>query len=218
MQPNAMIYSKIPKERLIRLLRSIGGIEREYRAGEYMILQGENHKFVSFLVDGTAHASRSDVAGREADYTSLLAGTFFGDILALSEEEKSPVSVLADTTCRVIDFPYDALLNSDDPDAAKLLQILLISVSERFFKLQKRVFCLTRGTLREKIAAFLNDQRDAHHADEFTIPFDRDAMAAYLYCDRSALSRELSAMKAEGLIDYRKNRFVILKHHFLKND
>jgi Mn-dependent DtxR family transcriptional regulator len=35
-------------------------------------------------------------------------------------------------------------------------------------------------------------------------------MAEYLNVDRSALSRELSNMKKEGLIDYRKNRFIIL--------
>lgn len=35
-------------------------------------------------------------------------------------------------------------------------------------------------------------------------------MADYLCVDRSALSNELSKMAAEGLIEYKKNRFVIL--------
>ena len=34
-------------------------------------------------------------------------------------------------------------------------------------------------------------------------------MADFLAVDRSALSAELSRMKADGLIDFHKNRFVL---------
>ena len=44
-----------------------------------------------------------------------------------------------------------------------------------------------------------------------TIPFDRASMATYLGADRSALSRELSRMQAEGILTYHRNRFQILK-------
>ena len=43
----------------------------------------------------------------------------------------------------------------------------------------------------------------------FKIPFDRQQMANYLNVDRSALSKELSKMKSEGLIDYHKNTFTV---------
>ena len=43
----------------------------------------------------------------------------------------------------------------------------------------------------------------------FKIPFDRQQMADYLNVERSALSKELSKMKSEGLIDYHKNTFTV---------
>ena len=43
-----------------------------------------------------------------------------------------------------------------------------------------------------------------------TIPMNRNEMAEYLNIERSALSRELSCMKRDGLIDYHNNRFQIL--------
>ena len=46
---------------------------------------------------------------------------------------------------------------------------------------------------------------------EFLIPFDRQEMADYLDLERTALSKELGRMKDEGLIDYRKNYFKIIK-------
>ena len=49
----------------------------------------------------------------------------------------------------------------------------------------------------------------AHQADS------KQQLADYLSLDRSALSKELSRMKSDGLIDYHKNIFT-LHHTFTK--
>ena len=41
------------------------------------------------------------------------------------------------------------------------------------------------------------------------IPFDRQQLADYLGVDRSAMSNELSKMQKDGLISYKKNKFVL---------
>jgi CRP-like cAMP-binding protein len=90
-----------------------------------------------------------------------------------------------------------------------------------------------KRTIREKLLAFLSDQvirggstagsivgsttgnavgRTAGNAAGSTvveIAFNRQELADYLGVDRSALSRELGTMQAEGLIRYHKNRFEI---------
>ncbi len=43
----------------------------------------------------------------------------------------------------------------------------------------------------------------------FSIPFDRQQLAAYLGVDRSALSHELSKMQPQGLLSCRKNIFQL---------
>ena len=44
-------------------------------------------------------------------------------------------------------------------------------------------------------------------SDWTVCPLDRNARAEYLNRDRSALSRELSNMKKDGIIDFHKSRF-----------
>lgn len=56
---------------------------------------------------------------------------------------------------------------------------------------------------------YLSDQAFKHKSQSFVIPFNRQEMADYLLVDRSALSNELSKMKAEGLIDFWKNQFTL---------
>ncbi|RGC24550.1 helix-turn-helix domain-containing protein [Absiella sp. AM54-8XD] len=42
------------------------------------------------------------------------------------------------------------------------------------------------------------------------LPLNRNALSEYLNIERSALSRELSNMKKDGLIDYHLNTFKLL--------
>ena len=45
---------------------------------------------------------------------------------------------------------------------------------------------------------------------KFTIPFSRTDLANYLDADRSALTRELTRMRDEGIITFEKNTFVLI--------
>ena len=45
----------------------------------------------------------------------------------------------------------------------------------------------------------------------FEIPFNRQQLADYLSVDRSALSTELGRLKAEGLLDFERSSFKIIR-------
>jgi len=76
--------------------------------------------------------------------------------------------------------------------------------------LSKRSFCIANKTIREKIICYLDLKSKEFKSNEFDIPFDREDFADYLNVDRSALSNELSKMRDDGLIEFRKNHFIIL--------
>jgi len=58
--------------------------------------------------------------------------------------------------------------------------------------------------------AYLNSVSLQKQSREFDIPFDRQQLADYLNLDRSAMSKELGRMRDEGLIQAKKNHFVLL--------
>ena len=84
------------------------------------------------------------------------------------------------------------------------------ALATRTLHMNQRIQILSRNTLRMKLTTFLS-QYAAAQGDSFTVPFDRASMANFLGADRSALSRELSNMRREGIIDYHHNWFRILK-------
>ena len=63
--------------------------------------------------------------------------------------------------------------------------------------------------LVEKLLTYLARQAEAAGSRTFTVPMSRTALAEYLCADRSAMTRELAHMKAEGLIDYDKRQFTL---------
>jgi CRP-like cAMP-binding protein len=73
-----------------------------------------------------------------------------------------------------------------------------------------RVRVLLKHSLREKITAFLDLYKEENGCG-FSVPLSREEMAEYLGCDRSALSRELARMSGDGIIEYNRNSFKVLK-------
>ena len=70
---------------------------------------------------------------------------------------------------------------------------------------------LSVPNMRDRVYRYLSYQQAKQKTQVFEIPFSREQMADYLCVNRSALSRELSMMKKDGIIRYRKNKFELLK-------
>ena len=210
MQLYHQIFEGIPSSDLKTLFDVVQLQIREYPKGSLLLSQDEENSYIRILKQGNAHAVRYTSDGREVDFAYLQAGDLFADALALSLGHRSPVSIYADCDCTVAMFSYGLLLESRHPYACHVLKNLAEELAEKFFALQQRLHYITQPSLREKIMVYLNDCKQGSGEEFFLVPLDRKAMASFLCSDRSALCRELSALKRDGIIDFYKNRFRIL--------
>lgn len=87
---------------------------------------------------------------------------------------------------------------------------LLMILAEKNLKLSRKIRTTSARTIRGKLTCFLNDESILARSEEFDLPFDRQALADYLNCDRSQLSKELSKMQSENLIRVKGNHITIL--------
>ena len=70
---------------------------------------------------------------------------------------------------------------------------------------------ITKRTTREKLLSYLSEQASLSGNGSFSIPFDRQQLADFLSVERSALSAEMSKLKADKIINYKKNHFELLE-------
>ena len=204
------IFSDIKPEALSLLASELQIQTKEFPKGSVLLTQGEENHNICILLSGKAHAVRYTAEGREVDYALLNEGALYGYALAFSRSMVSPVTVFADSVCNVMCFSYSKLLSTALPEAKILLQNLIEELAGGYFSLQRRVHYLTCDTLRDKILAYLFDHCPSS-GSLFKINLDRNAMASYLCCDRSALCRELSRMMSDGILWYKGNSFRLLK-------
>ena len=117
----------------------------------------------------------------------------------------------------VLLVPYEKLLlPGADPARQRVLQNLVRTISDKYFLLSRRVDLLVLKSLRAKVCAYLLNESERAGSLTFSIPFSRVQLADYLNCDRSALSRELSLMQKDGLLDTFKSSFKLLDPDALK--
>ena len=209
------LFQDIDHDGIEEMLLCLSATRKEYEKDEYIIWEGDIVCNIGILLSGYARSTKTDVTGRLVIVTLLEPGSYIGVLLAASHDRKSPVSVQALENLTILFIPIRNILTRVNcPHHLKLMCNLLDGIAEKALVLHDRNNCLIKPTIRGKVLTFLTEAAQNAGTRSFTIPMSRDAMAEYLNVDRSALSRELSWMKRDGLIDYKKNWFELMTNSY----
>ena len=205
---STQLFHGLGAEALSDLLTRLRAARRSFIRGEVLVHAGAPNRSVGVVLAGWIEAARPAPDGSRLPITRMGPGGVFGDVLGGSSLD-SPVTVTARTACDVLLIPYERLLRPDSPAGQQVLQNLVRTISDKYFLLARRVDLLLLHSLRAKAAAYLVAEADRLGRTTFRIPFTRAQLADYLNCDRSALSRELSRMQREGLLDTSRSSFKL---------
>jgi CRP-like cAMP-binding protein len=97
------------------------------------------------------------------------------------------------------------------PWKEKLLKNLLLITSRKNLHLSGRSFHTSPKSCRGRLLSYLNAVSLQKGSSEFDIPFDRQQLADYLNLERTNMSKELSRMQKEGILECRKSHFKLLE-------
>ena len=64
-------------------------------------------------------------------------------------------------------------------------------------------------SIRDRLMSYFSQCAKYYGNNSFLIPYNRQQLADYLNVDRSSMCNELSKMQKDGLIDYKKNHFIL---------
>lgn len=183
---------------------------KEYDKGEFIQTILSPFERFGLVLSGNVRVYMDDIDGDNMIMANVSVGDTFGESLCLLKAE-SPVYIQAVTDSVILTMSTSNFYNSYE-DAEKRNEYMLrfsSMLAKRTLAMNDRIQVLSNISLREKIVTFLSQYHAKLSSDEFSIPFDRASMAVYLGTDRASLSRELSKMKKDGIIDYDKNHFII---------
>lgn len=163
------------------------------------------------VVSGIVQACADDIDGNRTIMSEVVPGVSFGESLCFLEINDSPVYIYALENCEILWLSAVNLFN-DCPDefTLRIQKRFTATLAMRTLSMNNRIQVLSKIKIRDKLIEYFNQQSHAHGSLTFQLPINRDDLATYIGSDRSALSRELSKMKGDGIIDYYKNTIQLL--------
>ena len=192
------------------VLSRLSGRTRRFNKGEFIFMAGASQPQIGVLLSGQAQILRENHIGDSMIVRALQEGELFGETYACMGIETIPVSVCATAPCEVLFLSTQAILGTCISNCAfhhRLIANLLRVLAQKNMLLNRKMSYITHKTIRERLLSYFYDCMEQSGSERFTVPFNRRELADYLCTDRSALSRELSAMQREGIIEYKGNLF-----------
>ncbi|WP_417249667.1 transcriptional regulator FnrL [Celeribacter sp.] len=187
---------------------------RSYEAGQPIIWSGDRMDFVASVVTGVASLSQAMEDGR----TQMVGLLLPSDFLGRPGRDAAPYDVVAVSNLTLCCFrrkPFEQLMDRTPHIGQRLLEMTLDELDAA----REWMLILGRKTAREKIASLMAiiARRESSLALKkmedgmvFELPLTREAMADYLGLTLETVSRQISALKREGIIQLEGKRRVVI--------
>lgn len=194
------------------MLKCLSATERSFGREDFVIQAGEEARYVGIVLLGGVHVVQEDYWGNRTILTDVEEGGLFAEAFCCAGAVM-PVSVVAYKASRILLIDYGKIISACPGSCMfheRMVRNMLAVLARKNMMLTGKMEHLSRRTIREKLLSYFSSLAVGSGTSRFEIPFDRQQLADYLSIDRSALSRELSKMRDEGLLDYSKNSFRLL--------
>ncbi|MDR0469443.1 MAG: Crp/Fnr family transcriptional regulator [Peptococcaceae bacterium] len=206
------LFQGISEEELGSLAACLGCTFQAYKKDETVYLAGDFVREIGIVVSGRVHIVKNDAWGNSNIIAELSNGEMFAEAIVCGGVSTLPDTVKAavDTVVCFVDFQRVVTTCSSACVFHTLLIRNMIGVfARKNLMLAGKMEHITKRTTRDKLMSYLLEQSRLQNSVSFEIPFDRQGLADYLSVERSALSAEMSRLKAESVIRYRKNHFEL---------
>ena len=208
------LFLGIEEPQLALLLECLKAVTRKYRKDEFIFTAGDKPASVGIVLSGGVRILQEDFWGNRAILAHIDPGELFGEAFSCASVNSLPVSVAASEASEIMTLDYQKIVTTCSSACGfhtRLIMNMMRVLAQKNILLTRKLEHLSRRTTREKLLSFLSAQAVAAESTVIQIPFNKTELAEYLCVDRSALSRELSAMRDEGLLRYDKKSFELFQ-------
>ncbi len=164
---------------------------RHKEEGAHIAYMGDELTDAVILVEGTIYSSMTNMESKEIVVETLTGPIMLAPAFLFAKESRFPVNVIAKTDCTVLYIPKSAFRDWLHRDPQLMMNFIGI-VSNRCQRLSKRLNDFALQSLKERVVEYLRLHQRIDSVEW---------LAKVLGVARPSLSRVLSELKAEGVIE-----------------
>lgn len=213
-----MIFAELSDE----LLREVADhIERKYfKKGELIFQVGELSDRLYIINSGRVKIYNYTRDGKEQILYILNEGDFIGEmsLLKTGSFEFNAMALEDTSLCIISKQHFDSIIKKNPDITIKILEAL----HDRIIKLETLVQNLNTKEIEPRIATILlgflkESGKTAVDGVVLELPLNREEMGNFIGTTRETISRKLTAMQDEGILEFEGNKKVIIRDiHALK--
>lgn len=209
------VFAGIEEEEIKELLTRPGCVIKKFPAGSLIHLKGESCINVEYILKGEVTVQLLQETGNIMTISNFEQGEMLGSNLVFSSHPVYPMMITAksDVELLCLDAATILMLCRKSP---VFLESYLKDISDRALVLSGKINTIALRSIREAVLDYLMIERKRQKSDTINLPFTKKEWAERLGVQRPSLSRELSKMRQEGIIDYDRTS-ISLKDKALKN-
>lgn len=203
------LFHHIDNEDIEKLLKALHPQKMKADKKQVLFMEGDPAKAIGIVLKGSIQIIRNDFYGNQTIVDRLYPPAIFAETFVCADVPAFPVNIEAVEDCEILLIDIQSILQNQTN--VQLLSNLLHILAHKNMVLNNKLTIMSKRSTQAKLMTYLDSMAKKHQSADFYIPFNRQEMADYLGVDRSALSYELSKLKKQGILDYKKNHFKLYK-------
>lgn len=205
------ILSSLSMDEISRVVNLI--VRKKYAKGEMIVLEGSKPDALIIIHSGMAKAFKDTSEGREQILYVFSTGDFFGEKNLLRNQKATyHVAALEETmVCMIRKNDFQLLLKDSPEIGIKILEELV----SRIERLELAVESMGTKNVEARISSVLIEFDEKYGREHpkgrlVELPLSREGIANYIGVARETVSRKMSILQDEGIIEMIGNKKVVI--------
>ncbi len=205
------IFSAFSPDEIARVSSLI--VRRQYKKGELIVMEGSRPESLIIINTGRVKAYRNSSEGKEHILYIFSEGDFFGEKnLILNREASYNAEALEDTgICSINKGAFQQLMREYPELSFKVMEELC----SRLVRLENTIESLGTKNVELRVNSVLMEFSEKYGKPHergmlVELPMSREGIANYIGLTRETVSRKMSVLQDEGIIEMVGNKKVII--------
>ncbi len=205
----ATLLQELKSEDIKKYLKSNLFKVQSYSRDTVIHFEGEPCAKLEIILSGEIVVERIDESGGLLTIAEFLSNDILGGNLLFSQNPHYPMTITSKQQSVILEIDKELLfqLFCENPS---FLRKYLEYVSDHSTILSFKLKSYVNRTIRENILSFLEHEKKKQNSNRILLNMTKKALADKIGVQRTSLSRELSKMKNDGLINFDSESITII--------
>ena len=204
------LFENINDKNIEKLKRFLRTTTTTYPKNVNVLSNVNRDDYIAIIDKGSVNLIYNDYDGNKNILEELNEGELFGTLLSSITDE---VECITKEQTQITYIDYSEITNDEIIKTEFyiiFIKNLIKLLSDQVKNKNKRIELLTKRTTRDKLLEYFRMKSQEKGNRTFSIPSSYTELASYLSVDRSAMMREITYLKEDGLITTNKRKITLL--------